>query len=285
MASHRFTVRLDDERAAWVDEQADQRDRSRAWVIREAVDLARGEESAFGAVRTDAESTGEVNTGAVRTDDVLAAIDELAERLEAVEDALQERTGPEAETSDSEAASSGVTPSERDEPHTPDELVPETGGDSVATERAVERGPVDAGEWPAIEDLPGLHYREEPVDELERAMRDALDELTITGRGAATKRVRREATVWAWNYLREHGTRRSSEIANATFGAYWGRDHLGYSTSGAGPYAAYGVWDSYLRDVLKQLPGVEAPPERGSRWRFDEGAVDGSGVYDPTAEF
>ncbi len=95
MPPERFTVHLDDERAEWVAEQAEQRDASRAWVLRQAVDAARGADSVYtdsGADRTAdrlddrlarieaAVATDVDGSGADRTaDPVEARIDDLVD--------------------------------------------------------------------------------------------------------------------------------------------------------------------------------------------------------------
>jgi len=80
MAPHRLTVRLDDEAAAWVEQMQEQHDRSRAWVIREAVDLARGDPSAFGGAEgTGAHRGGPHRDGAEGTADLRERVDELEE--------------------------------------------------------------------------------------------------------------------------------------------------------------------------------------------------------------
>jgi len=106
--------------------------------------------------------------------------------------------------------------------------------------------------------------------DLEERMEATLADLDITGRGAETKEVRREAARYAWNELRDRGEATTQEIANAAFDEY-ADSRLGYSAS-ENHYRGYTFWDSFARDVMKQLPGVESPPERGNTWRFDEDA-------------
>jgi predicted transcriptional regulator len=86
MASERFTVRLDDEAGGWVEQMQQEHDRSRAWVIREAVALARGEPSAFGdAEGTGAHRSGPHRDGAEGTADLRERVAELEARVEALE--------------------------------------------------------------------------------------------------------------------------------------------------------------------------------------------------------
>jgi len=104
-------------------------------------------------------------------------------------------------------------------------------------------------------------------DDLRDRAEAALDELDVPGRDPAIERNRREAIMWAWDYLRRRGDASSSEIANATFGYFWDVD-LGYSISSR--YPGYGLWDNCVRDALAELPGVDAPAEKGSEWAFVE---------------
>jgi len=105
-------------------------------------------------------------------------------------------------------------------------------------------------------------------DERRATAEEVAQDVKVPGRSAGVERVRREALLWAWDYLREHEHTTSSEIANATFGAFFDERKLKYSTSSR--YPGYGLWDNYLRDCLKQLPGVDAPGEKGKDWFFEE---------------
>lgn len=107
-------------------------------------------------------------------------------------------------------------------------------------------------------------------DDLRERAEAALDDLHVKGRDPAVERTRREAVMWAWDYLREREHARSSEIANATFGKFWS-DKIGYSTSSR--YPGYGLWDNCVRDLLSELPGVDAPAEKDNKWRFVEEGV------------
>jgi len=75
----RFTVRLDDADAAWVEREADDRDRSKASVIEQAVRGARGVDSIY-AVRGGADRTGADRTG--QTQELLKTLETRLERLE-----------------------------------------------------------------------------------------------------------------------------------------------------------------------------------------------------------
>jgi hypothetical protein len=91
MASHRFTIRLDDAQADWVEKEADRRDRSQAWVLGEVVDAVReGGESVYTAPdSTDAHRTASQHTDAVREqlDRIEADVTAVREVVEREDDA------------------------------------------------------------------------------------------------------------------------------------------------------------------------------------------------------
>lgn len=130
-----------------------------------------------------------------------------------------------------------------------------------------EPDPVDVGEPDPVDvdDRDRVDHSEDPLRE---RMRDALADVDVPGRKAAVEKTRRDAVMYAWERLREQGTAETQELANATFGAFWDDDDLGYSVSSR--YPGYQLWDSAVRDALKQLPGVEAPGRRGNEYRFVE---------------
>jgi hypothetical protein len=168
MASERFTVRLHDEAAAWVEQMQEKHDRSRAWVIREAVDLARGQPSAFGGAEGTGAHRGEAHrNGAEGTADLRERVDELEERVAAIE-------GGTGTPNDSEGAVSGAEAFEGEEDANP------------SPERSRGRGsPPDAGD--AVrerlrDELPGSGDRLAARVDAILAMRDELRE-----RGEATR--------------------------------------------------------------------------------------------------
>lgn len=126
MASHRFTVRLDEDQAAWVEREADRRDRSQAWVLSEVVDAVReGGESVYTAPdSTDAHRTAPTHTDAVRKQ-----LDRIEADVTAVREAV-EREG-DTSTADAPARDSGseATP---DSPAEPADAHEATAGDTAA---------------------------------------------------------------------------------------------------------------------------------------------------------
>lgn len=106
------------------------------------------------------------------------------------------------------------------------------------------------------------------ADSLRAEAEEVLEAADISG-SSAVQRNRREAALWAWDYLREQGECQAGEIANATFGAFWDVQ-LNYSTSSRGR-AGRTLWQNCLRELLKKLPGVEQPDGRGGTWKFVEG--------------
>jgi predicted DNA-binding protein len=74
----RYSISFDDELASWVESRAEERGVSKAKVIRDAVTTAR-----------------ESNTDLVQTGDVLARLEDLEERVDALEQTRQEAVGDE----------------------------------------------------------------------------------------------------------------------------------------------------------------------------------------------
>jgi hypothetical protein len=168
MASERFTVRLDDEAGAWVEQMQEEHDRSRAWVIREAVDLARGEPSAFGgAESTGAHRGGPHRDGAEGTADLRERVDELEARIAALEAGAD--TPP-----DSEGAHSGAEAFE---------VAKDSDPSPEASSGRVEQGSApDSVRERLRNELPGSGDRLAARVDAILAMRDALRE-----RGEATR--------------------------------------------------------------------------------------------------
>jgi hypothetical protein len=86
----RFTVRLDaedeDDPGTWVEDEADRRDRTKAWVIREAVNAARGADSVYASDEGDSPD--------VDADALDAAVDRLLAAVEARGEDAPVRTAP-----------------------------------------------------------------------------------------------------------------------------------------------------------------------------------------------
>lgn len=183
MASERFTVRLDDEAAAWVEQMQDEHDRSRAWVIREAVDLARSEASAFdGAEGTGAHRTDAHRDGAEGTGDLRDRVDALEQRLATLE------AGRDTPT-DSQGAHSGAEPIEAREDSDPSPAA-SNGRDSGTEATDDVRGRLR-------EELPGSGDRLDARVDAILAMRDRLRELGEAERGDLLDAVDVEATGYA----------------------------------------------------------------------------------------
>jgi len=111
---------------------------------------------------------------------------------------------------------------------------------------------------------------EPDTDPLEARMVEVLESFDVTGRGAETQEVRRTAIRHAWENLRDRGEATTQELANSAFDKHGDHPKFGYSASQS-HYRGYTFWDSCAREVMKELPGVEAPPQRGNTWRFVDG--------------
>jgi hypothetical protein len=262
MAPEPFTVRLDEDAAAWVNEQTEERDRSKAWVVREAVDAVGGAPSVYDAPeRTDAEPTGAHRTGAEHTAvlaDLRDRVDDLAEQVanlegagvDDVEDPDPAESGgssPPADAIESEAASVGTEREEENTTDGSDETAPRAGSGTTDVEGRPDAAD-DVRERLRAE-LPGSGRRLEGRVDAIVAMRDELRE-----RGEAT---------------------RDDLLAAADVEA------TGYSDANS-------FWKNAVagRDTLRALPGVEAPSTGNSVWWWTgEESDDGADVYDPTGEF
>ena len=79
----RFSVSLDDEQTAWLEAEADRRNRSQAAIVRECIDAVR---------------TGEHQTGANSTEPVNTDVVQRLERLESIVDELADAVDTDVET-------------------------------------------------------------------------------------------------------------------------------------------------------------------------------------------
>ncbi len=174
------------------------------------------------------------------TDENTEPVDSLRERL----DELEERVG--------ELESGG--PGDRVDRR--DDVVDERDQEELVEQREPDDRDIDQD------------GRDDRGDPLREQMREEIFDIEIPGRDAAVERTRREAVQHAWELLREKDSTTSRDLANSTFGAFFDDRNLGYTTNSR--YAGYGLWDSCVRDALKQLPGVDSPPERGQTWKFIE---------------
>lgn len=100
----RITAKLSDEQREWVEQQAEQRDRSQAEIMRAAVDLARGEPSVLrnGAQHSEVNHSdaqrSESNRIDVHHDDALRdRVDTLEQRVDDLEDRVPDRESDETD--------------------------------------------------------------------------------------------------------------------------------------------------------------------------------------------
>jgi len=125
----------------------------------------------------------------------------------------------------------------------------------------------DVSPEPTLEPRENVAATQETDEITEQQVKDALEEIDVTGRGVETKEVRRKAILHAWRELREKGEATTQKLANSAFDEYADHHKFGYGESSS-HYRGYTFWDSCARDVMKQLPGVESPPQRGNTWYF-----------------
>ncbi|WP_200840366.1 hypothetical protein [Natrialba sp. INN-245] len=130
-----------------------------------------------------------------------------------------------------------------------------------------ERSPVERDVSPEPTPEPRESEPEPRETITEQQAKDVLEGADVTGRGAETKEVRRKAILHAWRELREKGEATTQELANSAFDEYSDERKFGYGES-SNHYRGYTFWDSCAREVFKQLPGVDAPEQRGNTWYF-----------------
>lgn len=87
---------------------------------------------------------------------------------------------------------------------------------------------------------------------------------TIPGRTGETKRERAEAVLTAYRYLQEQGRASNEELRTHTYEQH----PLESGTANQTP--AEQQWVLFIRDGLRELPGVESPPRSASIWNFIE---------------
>jgi len=229
-----YPVRLPDSLIDDLDEEADERDLGTAEYIR---NILRRRDS----TQKDTQDHTQPNT-----QEYTDRLDEHDERIHALQTRvrdLEERV----------AAAEQAESDERDQRDGQTEESPQRSV-SGAERRA------DAG---------GSSSVDESTDSVRAKAEKAVEAADIAGSGNV-QRNRREALLWAWDYLRQEGKAQSSQIANATYGAFWD-DDLGYGVQTR--YPGRGLWQGYLREELAKLPNVDDPPQRGRTWEFVDTAM------------
>lgn len=225
-----YPVRLPESLIDDLDDEADERDLGTAEYIRKILRQRH---------------TTQGNTQEL-TEEYTQRIEDHEQRLEDVEARLSTL---EAEDDRHDDAS--------DSADTQDDESPSVEPDALRQPSSASQHTPDAGGSPSID---------ESTDSLRAEAEEAAQAVDIPGRSAETRTARQDALLFAWEYLREHERAQSSEIANATFDAFEGE--VGYSAQEK--YRGRGLWQGYLREALRELPGVDGPGERGRTWEFVE---------------
>jgi len=167
--SERFTVRLSEDNAEWIESESQDKDRSKAWVIDEVVSALRGAESTY-SHRSGADALDNVATG----DDVDGDIEDVRDRLDQLENRVDELEAEDPPQKD--IADSGL--SERREP------------DSATRQTPTEPDPspdIDVGDTDPIGDaLKGWSYgrTEEEQNANNTVARASLEWLRESGEAA-----------------------------------------------------------------------------------------------------
>lgn len=100
-------------------------------------------------------------------------------------------------------------------------------------------------------------------DEIPTTPEEILEATEISGRTEEVKYQRAEAVLAAYEFLQREGSATISEIQEYTHQRY------DFDQPTEGQTAKKRQWVLYLRDALKELPGVEAS-SAGSTWTFIE---------------
>jgi len=201
----RITVRVNDETAEWLEVESDRLGRSKAQTGGRCIELLRSEVNRIKPHHFDADA--DIN---LMQDDA-DRVDEVEERLAEVEARLSE-----LETLD-DRHDDGSSAERREDEHSPT-------GHEESPERphSASQHTPDAGV--GVEPEQRVDVR---ADSVRAEAVDVAEAMEIKGHSTETRQARREALLFAWDYLRGEGRAQSSEIANATFDAFEGE--LGYS--------------------------------------------------------
>ena len=237
-----YPVRLPESLIDDLDEEANERDLGTAEYIRK---ILRRRDS----TQEDTQEYTQPNT------QEHTAVDELEQRLAEVEARLSELEAEQPRHAHASASADA-----------PDDQRDASQQESLSAASSASQHTPDAGGDERVER--GVVVK---ADSVRAEAEQRIDDMDIPGSGAV-QRNRRQALLWAWDYLRQHGKRQSGEIANATFGAFWDVD-LNYSTSSRSP-AGRTLWQNCLREPLKRLPQVDPAANRGGTWEFVDGDSD-----------
>lgn len=242
----RLSVWLTDEQKAWVEATADDRNVGQAELVRELIDAARESESIVNQPPNSTESKSESVSDSVlnQSDSATDYLAETAARLEAAVDRLEAATGESTGDSVSESKSESAVNQSANEPGALSEpsngAQSATGGEKMNTTQGdADGGLSDADDAPAAVDV-----RAKLGDEL-------------PGSGD-TLEARINAILAMYELLRDQGTAEKDDFLDAV-----DVDATGYASRES-------VWSNMVkgRDTLRALPGVETPPQGGTRWEY-----------------
>ncbi len=185
-------------------------------------------------------------------------LDDLEQRVETLEESAAHRADRLAALEARDGPHDGAD----DTADGPEDADPSQPTDSLSAPAAASQRTPDAGGSGHVER--GVVVK---AGSLRSEAQEAAKQANVKATGQLA-RERREALLWAWDYLRQHDKVVASELANATFGAFWDTD-LDYDVQ-KNQYAGRGMWQGYLREALKELPSVDPPKAHGRFWEFEE---------------
>ncbi len=187
-------------------------------------------------------------------------VDELEDRLAEVEARLSELEADDRRHGD---ASGGADASDEDSVAQEEESLTQP---SSASQDAPDAG----GESPESSDAPDVDVK---ADQRRAEAEEEVEGLTLHGRFEKYDTARKDALLFAWDFLRDRGSATGREISTAVAQEF-GYDALQYSPSDdPDRYPAYSLFRGFLSDALRELPGVDpyTGNEKGGEWRYVDG--------------
>jgi len=182
-------------------------------------------------------------------------IETLDERLAELEARVNELEAEEETHADDSDSAEGA-----------DDESPTAEQESLTTRTAAFQDTPDAG---GSVDDPYSVVRER--DQRRAEAEEFVEGLTLHGRWDDYDRPRKAALLWAWTYLRAQDAD-GREIATAVADKF-GYDLFQYDPyEGDDRYPAYSLWNGFLSEHLRNLPGVEPDLSKGGgEWSYVEG--------------
>jgi predicted transcriptional regulator len=283
----RLTVTFDEDQHEWIEQTAKSHDRSKAWVVKEAVNSAmKGDDTLIDEMNIDASSID-----AVLTDEGFDSLADLAERIADLEDRVDALEASSGDAKPIAASGSSGTRNTPDSDATPRDG--ETGAQSASTEKTTDTIREPGGDAGGTGPDGAVTSLEEDVD----AADDVDDAVPVT---VAT-------AIDGWDPDTQVDTDRARAelrraLARMQDGGRYKKSDLADALVDDSPLGERSWWERAVQPGLRMLTDRGAveyrPGHHDYRLVEDAGGVDvdvGSGttrekensedVYDPTEEF